>query len=208
MRGAWFDSISNTKYSAVVPSPFCRHCSMALLLETTLGDIVIDLDVEGSPELCKNVLKLAKARYYTSSLVYNVQVNRFCQLGDPHGDGSGGACIYGLISSLSKAGELRMEQRILKSQQRFLKSNMGRPLTADECREKGRVVATEMKGVSDTIGSQLLITTCSPRSTARRCGSSTAASADRLSGAPPPSARGARASPRVHPSVPPDRAAG
>ena len=136
---------------------------MSLLLETTLGDIVIDLDVEGSPELCKNVLKLAKARYYTSSLVYNVQVNRFCQLGDPHGDGSGGACIYGLISSLSKDGEPRNEQRVLKSQQRFLKSNMGRPLTADECREKGRVVATEMKGVSDTIGSQLLITTCSGR---------------------------------------------
>jgi len=57
--------------------------SMALLLETTIGDIVIELDVEGSPELCKNVIKLAHARYYTGNLIYNVVKNRFCQTGDP-----------------------------------------------------------------------------------------------------------------------------
>ena len=125
---------------------------MSILLETTLGDIVIDLDVDGSPELCKNVLKLAKARYYTSTLFHNILPNRFCQLGDPHGDGSGGACIQGLIAT---DGSL---EKVLQSSQRFLKSNMGRPLTQDECREKGRVVATEMNGIPNTIGSQLLIT--------------------------------------------------
>lgn len=137
---------------------------MALLLETTLGDLVIDLDIEGSPELCKNVLKLAKARYFTSNLIYNVQPNRFCQLGDPQGDGSGGACIYGLISTLLKSSEdgdalLLDNRKVLQSPQRFLKSNMGRALSKQECQEKGRVVATEMKGIPDTIGSQLLITT-------------------------------------------------
>ena len=126
---------------------------MALLLETTLGDIVIDLDVEGSPELSKNVLKLAKARYYTSTLVYNVDANRFCQLGDPIGDGSGGACVQGLIAS-----EMSGNRDVLRSKQRFLKSSMGRCLTEAECREKGRVVATEMNGIPDTIGSQFLIT--------------------------------------------------
>jgi peptidyl-prolyl cis-trans isomerase-like 4 len=125
---------------------------MALLLETTLGDLVIDLDIEGSPELCKNVLKLAKARYYTSTIIYNVDPTRFCQLGDPHGDGTGGACIYGLISSDGS------DKSVLQSAQRFLKSDRGRPLTASECQEKGRVVATEMNGILDTIGSQLLIT--------------------------------------------------
>jgi peptidyl-prolyl cis-trans isomerase-like 4 len=126
---------------------------MALLLETTLGDLVIDLDLEGSPELCKNVLKLAKARYYTSTLIYNVQANRFCQLGDPNGDGTGGACIYGLIASENSPKD------VTQSAQRFLKSGMGRPLTAAQCQEKGRVVATEMSGIPDTIGSQFLITT-------------------------------------------------
>lgn len=125
---------------------------MSILLETTLGDVVIDLDVEGSPELCKNVLKLAKARYYTSSLVYNVQPHRFCQWGDPRGDGSGGACIYALLDSKTKDGD------VTRSQRRFLKSSMGRVLTPMECREKGRVVATEMNGIADTVGSQLLIT--------------------------------------------------
>ena len=120
---------------------------MALLLETTFGDLVIDLDVEGSPALCRNILKLAKARYYTSSLIYNVQPHRFCQAGDPRGDGTGGGCIYGLLDS----------EDITKSKARFLKSS-GRVLSTLECREKGRVVATEMNGILDTIGSQFLIT--------------------------------------------------
>jgi peptidyl-prolyl cis-trans isomerase-like 4 len=128
---------------------------MSLLLETTLGDIVIDLDVEGSPELCKNVLKLSKARYYTSTLVYNVQPNRFCQLGDPRGDGSGGACIYGLLDSHNRSDKT---EDVTSSKLRFLKSSLGRVLSPQECQEKGRVVATEMNGIADTIGSQLLIT--------------------------------------------------
>ena len=133
---------------------------MALLLETTLGDLVIDLDVDGSPELCKNVLKLAKARYYTGNLVYNVQPNRFCQLGDPCGDGSGGACIYGVLDAYERCRKQTDEKlpNVLASQRRFLRSDKGRALTEDECRQKGKVVATEMNGIANTIGSQLLIT--------------------------------------------------
>jgi peptidyl-prolyl cis-trans isomerase-like 4 len=122
---------------------------MALLLETTWGDLVIDLDVEGSPALCRNILKLAKARYYSSTLVYNVQPNRFCQLGDPRGDGTGGGCIHGLLDN--------NEEDITSSKARFLKSK-GRILSPKECRERGRVVATEMNGIPDTIGSQFLVT--------------------------------------------------
>ena len=133
---------------------------MALLLETTIGDLVIDLDVDGSPALCKNVLKLAKARYYTGNLIYNIQPDRFCQLGDPCGDGSGGACIYGLLDAYRES-RLRNDGKspnILSSQRRFLKSELGRVLTEDECMQEGIVVATEMNGIADTIGSQLLIT--------------------------------------------------
>ena len=54
---------------------------MSVLLETTFGDLVIDLDVDGSPALSKNVLKLAKARYYTNTLIYNVVPGRYCQMG-------------------------------------------------------------------------------------------------------------------------------
>lgn len=114
---------------------------------------MIDLDVEGSPELCRNILKLAAARYYTNTLLFNIQHPRFCQAGDPSGDGTGGACIAGLLDkNLSNSGDVR------QSEKRFLKSAAGRTLTREECQEKGRVVATEMNGIADTVGSQFLIT--------------------------------------------------
>lgn len=123
---------------------------MALLLETIWGDLVIDLDVEGSPDLCKNILKLAKVRYYTNTLIFSVTQNRFCQAGCPVGDGTGGACIYGLTDP--SVTDYR------QSKQRFLRS-VGRPLSQTECREKGRVVATtQNNNTPDTIGSQFLIT--------------------------------------------------
>lgn len=54
---------------------------MSVLLETTFGDLVLDLDVDGSPALCKNILKLAKARYYTNTLIYNIVPGKYCQMG-------------------------------------------------------------------------------------------------------------------------------
>ncbi len=143
---------------------------MSILLETSLGDLTIDLDVTNSPKLCHNILKLAKARYYTNTLIYNVQQGRFCQMGDPRGDGNGGCSIHGLIDTLSKMkgngkgngkgnekGNDLPRLHVERSQKRFIKSN-GKILTKDELQEKGRVVATEMGGVKNTIGSQFLIT--------------------------------------------------
>ena len=37
---------------------------MSILLTTTLGRLVIDLDVSNAPLLCENILKLVKLRYY------------------------------------------------------------------------------------------------------------------------------------------------
>jgi len=54
---------------------------MSILLETTFGDIVIDLDIDGSPALCKNILKLVKVRYYTNTLVYNLVPGKYSQMG-------------------------------------------------------------------------------------------------------------------------------
>ncbi len=158
---------------------------MSILLETSLGDITIDLDVDNSPKLCFNILKLAKARYYNQTLIYNVQPGRFCQMGDPRGDGTGGCSIYGLIDTLSgfdytneptstKSSRISSrrkqkltlpdndydslpELRVERSPKRFMKST-GKILSKEELKEKGHVVATEMGGVENTIGSQFLIT--------------------------------------------------
>ena len=122
---------------------------MALLLETVWGDLVIELDVTGSPELSSNILKLAKARYYTANLIHSVTLNRFCATGDGTGTAQGGACIFGLLDETVTD--------VTQSSKRFLASK-GRVLTAEECQEKGRVVAVELDGMADTIGSQFWIT--------------------------------------------------
>uniref|UniRef100_A0A8C7Y6P1 Peptidyl-prolyl cis-trans isomerase n=1 Tax=Oryzias sinensis TaxID=183150 RepID=A0A8C7Y6P1_9TELE len=67
---------------------------MAVLLETTLGDIVIDLFTEERPKACLNFLKLCKIKYYNYCLFHNVQVNFIAQTGDPTGTGRGGESIY------------------------------------------------------------------------------------------------------------------
>ncbi|KAM6906336.1 peptidyl-prolyl cis-trans isomerase-like 4 [Lycodopsis pacificus] len=70
---------------------------MAVLLETTLGDIVIDLFTEERPKTCLNFLKLCKIKYYNYCLIHNVQRGFIVQTGDPTGTGRGGESIYSKI---------------------------------------------------------------------------------------------------------------
>ncbi|KAF2199906.1 cyclophilin-like protein [Delitschia confertaspora ATCC 74209] len=75
---------------------------MSVLLETSVGDIVIDLLVAEAPKSCENFLKLCKIKYYNFSPVYNVQPNFSFQTGDPIGPGStdsdGGSSIWGILN--------------------------------------------------------------------------------------------------------------
>ncbi|PQE25639.1 peptidyl-prolyl cis-trans isomerase-like 4 protein [Rutstroemia sp. NJR-2017a BBW] len=79
---------------------------MSVLLETSAGDIVIDLLVDYAPKLCENFLKLCKIKYYNFSPIYGVQKNFSCQTGDPIGpdskDSDGGSSIWGLIDGPAK----------------------------------------------------------------------------------------------------------
>ncbi|NXR37071.1 PPIL4 protein, partial [Zosterops hypoxanthus] len=67
---------------------------MAVLLETTVGDLVIDLYTEERPRACLNFLKLCKVKYYNYCLIYNVQRDFIIQTGDPMGTGRGGESIF------------------------------------------------------------------------------------------------------------------
>ncbi|KAJ1326217.1 peptidyl-prolyl cis-trans isomerase-like 4 [Microdochium nivale] len=75
---------------------------MSVLLETSAGDIVIDLLVEYAPRECENFLKLCKIKYYNFSPIHSVQQNFSFQSGDPLGPAStqsdGGSSIWGLLS--------------------------------------------------------------------------------------------------------------
>lgn len=67
---------------------------MSVIIETTLGDIVVDLFVEERPTCCLNFLKLCKMKYYNYTLFHSVQRNFVAQAGDPTGTGRGGESIY------------------------------------------------------------------------------------------------------------------
>ncbi|ROT37496.1 cyclophilin-like protein [Sodiomyces alkalinus F11] len=79
---------------------------MSVLLETSSGDIVIDLLIDYAPKLCENFLKLCKAKYYNFSPIHSVQKTFSFQTGDPLGpmsrESDGGTSIWGLVSGDSK----------------------------------------------------------------------------------------------------------
>lgn len=70
---------------------------MAVLLETSLGDLTIDLFVDDCPSTTKNFLKLCKIKYYNNCLFHNIQRNYLIQTGDPTNTGKGGESVYGIL---------------------------------------------------------------------------------------------------------------
>ncbi|CAF0783055.1 unnamed protein product [Rotaria sordida] len=67
---------------------------MSVVLETTLGDIIIDLYYDERPISCKNFLYLCEIKYYNFCLFHSIQTNFIAQTGDPTGTGRGGESIY------------------------------------------------------------------------------------------------------------------
>ncbi|KAL3883550.1 hypothetical protein ACJMK2_029803 [Sinanodonta woodiana] len=86
---------------------------MAVLLETSVGDITIDLYTEERPKCCQNFLKLCKVKYYNFSLFHSIQRNLVAQTGDPTGTGRGGASIFHqLYGDQARYFECEMTPRI------------------------------------------------------------------------------------------------
>ncbi|XP_041355108.1 peptidyl-prolyl cis-trans isomerase-like 4 [Gigantopelta aegis] len=67
---------------------------MAVILETSLGDLTIDLYTDERPRCCLNFLKLCKIKYYNFSLFHSIQRNLVAQTGDPTGTGRGGESLF------------------------------------------------------------------------------------------------------------------
>ena len=71
-----------------------QSCKMSVVIESTLGDITVDLYVNERRRTCLNFLKLCKVKYYNNCLFHNVQRSFIAQTGDPTGTGQGGESIY------------------------------------------------------------------------------------------------------------------
>jgi peptidyl-prolyl cis-trans isomerase-like 4 len=70
---------------------------MSVLLETSKGDIVVDLFTEDCPQACLNFLKLCKAKYYHGCVFHSVQRGFLVQTGDPTATGRGGDSVFGAL---------------------------------------------------------------------------------------------------------------
>ncbi|XP_076053256.1 peptidyl-prolyl cis-trans isomerase sig-7 [Oratosquilla oratoria] len=68
---------------------------MSVVVETTIGDLTIDLYTQERPRTCLNFLKLCKMKYYNFNLMYSLEQDFIAQTGDPSGSGKGGESIYG-----------------------------------------------------------------------------------------------------------------
>jgi len=68
---------------------------MSVVLETTQGDITVDLFLKERPKTCLNFLKLCKLKAYNMNLFHTIQADFIAQTGDPTGTGRGGESIFG-----------------------------------------------------------------------------------------------------------------
>mmetsp|Transcript_92684 Transcript_92684/g.239328 ORF Transcript_92684/g.239328 Transcript_92684/m.239328 type:complete len:414 (-) Transcript_92684:34-1275(-) len=71
---------------------------MSVLLETSIGDLVIDLKVDHAPKACTNFVKLCKLKYYNNCLFHTVQKDFIAQAGDPTNTGTGGVSVYSKLT--------------------------------------------------------------------------------------------------------------
>jgi len=102
---------------------------MSVLLETSLGDIVIDLEIEACPKTCENFLKLCKVYYYNLNAFFNgnkrllttcptniptnplftpiVSKDFLAQTGDPTATGTGGQSVWALLNTTNSSSAPR-----------------------------------------------------------------------------------------------------
>eukprot|EP01105_Mastigella_eilhardi_P025010 TRINITY_DN6650_c0_g1_i1.p1 TRINITY_DN6650_c0_g1~~TRINITY_DN6650_c0_g1_i1.p1 ORF type:complete len:175 (+),score=43.67 TRINITY_DN6650_c0_g1_i1:58-525(+) len=64
-------------------------------METTMGNLVIELYWDHAPRTCRNFYELAKRGYYNDVIFHRIIKDFMCQGGDPTGTGKGGESIYG-----------------------------------------------------------------------------------------------------------------
>ncbi|KAL0273878.1 UNVERIFIED_CONTAM: hypothetical protein PYX00_006454 [Menopon gallinae] len=65
------------------------------VLETSMGDVVIELYWKHAPRTCANFAELARRGYYNNTKFHRIIRDFMIQGGDPTGTGRGGSSIYG-----------------------------------------------------------------------------------------------------------------
>jgi len=66
-----------------------------VVLETSMGEIVVELYWKHAPMTCRNFAELARRGFYNGTKFHRIIKDFMIQGGDPTGTGRGGASIYG-----------------------------------------------------------------------------------------------------------------
>lgn len=87
-----------TPSTGAVPSGFdgvLLSGKHTVVIKTTLGDMTLELDADKAPKTVTNFVTLAKSGYYNGLNFHRVIPRFMIQGGDPSGDGTGGASVFG-----------------------------------------------------------------------------------------------------------------
>lgn len=71
-------------------------------METTAGDIDIELWSREAPKACRNFVQLCMEGYYDGTIFHRLVKGFIVQGGDPTGTGTGGNSIWGKPFKVSK----------------------------------------------------------------------------------------------------------
>ncbi|KAJ2192854.1 Peptidyl-prolyl isomerase cwc27 [Coemansia sp. RSA 530] len=82
-----------------------------VVLETTAGDIEIELWSKETPKACRNFIQLCLEGYYDNTIFHRVSPGWIVQGGDPSGTGNGGESIYGAPFADEFHSRLRFNRR-------------------------------------------------------------------------------------------------
>lgn len=67
---------------------------MSVLIQTTIGDFIVDLFFEKCPKTCENFIGLCKIKYFNNLLFFNIQKDFIAHTGDPKNTGKEGNSIF------------------------------------------------------------------------------------------------------------------
>ncbi|KAJ2078772.1 Peptidyl-prolyl isomerase cwc27 [Coemansia sp. RSA 988] len=82
-----------------------------VVLETTAGELEIELWSKETPKACRNFVQLCAEGYYNGTIFHRVVPGWVVQGGDPTGTGGGGASIYGKPFADEFHSRLRFNRR-------------------------------------------------------------------------------------------------
>lgn len=95
----------------------------AATIQTTLGEIQIELYADKAPKAVTNFVELAKSGFY-DGLTFHRAIDGFViQGGDPSGDGTGGASIFGQPFE-DEQNDLRMTRGVIAMANKGRNSNL------------------------------------------------------------------------------------